>query len=74
MDGCNMEPCYWLHEDQPWVRSLLRRDHGEAIEGNGAASVSQWFQSNAAARRSRGAVTVETAEVHFCELDERSVS
>ena len=24
VDGLHLEPCYWLHEDQPRVQALLR--------------------------------------------------
>jgi protein gp37 len=44
MDGCDVEPRHWLHEDQPRLQTLLCGTARQAAEGNGTAELRNGFE------------------------------
>lgn len=74
MDRIDLEPGDGVYEDQSRVPELLRGADGEAVEGNGAAELSEWVRGNLSRARTGNTVALEDAADDLRKLHERSVS
>jgi hypothetical protein len=73
MDRNDLEPGHGLHEDQPGMQTLLRRENGETAACHGFRPISQWFWSDTSPRPDRPPKNMEETENGVRQFDERSL-
>ena len=70
MDRVDLEPRDRLHENQPWVQELLRKDDVDAAESDGNREVLKRVPADDARGCIGSSTLVEEAANDICEFDE----
>ncbi len=73
MDRRHVESRSRLHEDQPGLQALLRRDIRRTISWRAGTSLRAGVRSQVDSRKAGRTVEVEFAQDGVCQLDERPV-
>src|SRR6266540_161720 len=73
MDRDYLESADRMHQDQPWLQTVLCRADVEAPESDGTRELSKRIQTRPPSAHARNSVEMEKAADHLRELHERSV-
>src|SRR5262245_44868131 len=63
-----------MHEDQPRLQKLLRRENVVAFASNGPSQLRKWIPVDLAGTYASGSAPLEKTANDLCQFDERPIS